>query len=323
MNTPTSPLVSILIVTWNRRKDLSRSIESALAQSYPNIEVVVVDNASTDGTAQMVARDFAQVRLVRSATNLGCPCGRNLGFAHCHGKYIYMLDDDGWLSEDAIEVSVRRAESDESLAVVMSRIHQFQHGQTVLRRPEGLEAPVYLGTFSGGCSLVRRLALEATGYFPNDFSRQAEEFDLMLRLADLGYWCQLEPASVMFHAPNPVGRSNRVTIFYNLRNGNKTAVRLLPWPWCVLKPAGNIIHALGQAVRHGWRSLPFQVFAALARDVMALPRSRYRRVRPSTYRLVRHLLWNPSVTRPSAQAVARTSGANPSTRAMTAAASRG
>ncbi|GAG23388.1 unnamed protein product, partial [marine sediment metagenome] len=57
------PLVSIQIVTWNRKKELVRAIESTLNQTYPNVEIVVVDNASTDGTAQAIAQQFPQVRL--------------------------------------------------------------------------------------------------------------------------------------------------------------------------------------------------------------------------------------------------------------------
>jgi glycosyltransferase involved in cell wall biosynthesis len=96
------PKVSILILTWNRRKALTRSIESAINQSYKNTEVFVVDNASTDGSADLVAKVYPTVHLIRSGTNLGCPSGRNLGFKYCRGKYIYMLDDDGWLKRDAV-----------------------------------------------------------------------------------------------------------------------------------------------------------------------------------------------------------------------------
>ena len=98
-DTTAPPLVSIQIVTWNRRDELARCLESALAQTYKNIEIVVVDNASTDDSAQMVGQEFPNVRLVRVEKNLGCPSGRNFGFAHCRGKYIYLLDDDGWLKE--------------------------------------------------------------------------------------------------------------------------------------------------------------------------------------------------------------------------------
>src|SRR5262249_42109576 len=177
-----TPLVSILIVTWNRRDEVVRSIRSALAQTWANKEVVVVDNASTDGTADLVQQEFPELRLVRSEVNLGCPSGRNFGLQHCAGEYIYMLDDDGWLQEDAVEKCVRRAEADPSIAVVMSRIHEVQDGKVWREYPAEQTEAGYRADFSGGCSLVRRAALDLAGVFPEDFVRQGEETDLALRL---------------------------------------------------------------------------------------------------------------------------------------------
>jgi GT2 family glycosyltransferase len=298
MNTPTSPLVSILIVTWNRRRDLSRSIESALGQSYPNIEVVVVDNASTDGTAEMVALDFPQVHLVRSATNLGCPSGRNLGFAHCRGTYIYMLDDDGWLKKDAIELAVRRAETDDAIGVVMSRIYEFEDGRIIRHRPVNLDQSVYLAGFSGGCSLIRRSALKAAGYFPEDFFRQAEESDLALRMLDAGYFCLLEPASVMYHAPSPVGRDSKAFIFYSLRNTNRTGLRLWPFPWCAIRPLVNLFHSFRFMIRMRYFTLPAEILSHLIRDLRKLPGQR-KPVTRRAYSLFRQLQKQPSFKRPS------------------------
>lgn len=297
MNRLNIPLVSILIVTWNRRHELARSIDSALALTYPNTEIVVVDNASTDATADMVATNYPTVRLIRSSRNLGCPSGRNLGFNHCHGQYIYMLDDDGWLAPDAVEVSVRRAEADETLGVVMSRIHELEDGKSVQKRPADLDESVYLSCFIGCCSLVRRSALEAAGFFPEDFFRQAEESDLALRMLDAGYFCFLEPASVMYHAPSPVGRDRKAFIFYTLRNTNRTGLRLWPFPWCVLRPVVNLFHAFRFMMIMRHLTLPVEVLKSLFIDLIKLPGQR-RPVSRTTYARFRELQKQPSCTRP-------------------------
>jgi peptidoglycan/LPS O-acetylase OafA/YrhL/GT2 family glycosyltransferase len=291
------PLVSILIVTWNRRNELVRCLESAQAQSWPRKEIVVVDNASTDGTAEMVAHRFPNVRVVRAGQNLGCPSGRNLGFRHCHGSYIYMLDDDGWLHEDAVEVSVRRAESDPAIGVVMSLIHEIEGGHLVRQRPAAPARPAFQAGFSGGCSLVRRAALDRAGFFPEDFFRQAEETDLALRLLQTGYFCFLEPASVMFHAPSAIGRDDRAFMFYSLRNTNRIGLRLWPFPWCVLRPFVNFVHAVRYMVRLRDPWLPVRVVAAFMHDLRTMPSGR-RPVSVSTYRLFRRLQARPSAIRP-------------------------
>ncbi len=297
MSTAPTPLVSILIVTWNRRQTLRRAIESALAQSHPATEIVVVDNAGTDGSAAEGRRDFPQVKLVIAERNLGCPSGRNLGFRHCRGTYIYCLDDDGWLKPDAVELAVRRAESDPRLAVVMSRIHETDGGGVVRQLPADRSEPVYQASFCGGCSLLRREAIEQVGAFPEDFFRQAEEEDLAIRLLDAGWFCFLEPQSIMFHAPSPVGRNSKAFLFYGLRNTNKTGLRVWSFPWCVLRPLMNLAHALRFMFTQRHPTLPLLVFSSLIRDLAALP-GRRRPVSARTNELFLHLVKHPSTARP-------------------------
>ncbi len=297
MNTQ-PPLVTIEIVTWNRKDELFRCLESALAQTHPHCEIVVVDNASTDGTSDMVTREFPTVRLVHADRNLGCPSARNLGFAHCRGQYIYMLDDDGWLERDAVELAVRRAEADPSIGVVMSRIHEFEAGRIVGLRPERMDQSVFLSVFSGGCSLLRREVLEKVGAFPDDFFRQAEESDLALRMLDAGYFCCLEPASVMYHAPSPIGRNNKAAMFYTLRNTNRTGLRLWPFPWCVLRPLVNLYHACRLMCSMRYPMLPLEIFGALIADLCHL-HGRRRPVTRRAWSLFQKLQRQPSLVRPA------------------------
>ncbi len=298
MNPAQPPLVSILIVTWNRRRELPRAIESALNQTYSSIEVVVVDNASTDGTADEVRARFSQVSLVEAGRNLGCPSGRNFGFRHCHGKYIYCLDDDGWLKPDAVERAVSRAEAEPRIAVVMSRIHETGEDGLVRCLPENRDEPVYQSSFCGGCSLIRREAIDQVGAFPEDFFRQAEEEDLAIRLLDSGWFCFLEPESVMFHAPSPVGRNSKVFLYYGLRNTNKTGLRVWSFPWCVLRPFVNLGHSLRFMFTYRYVELPFLVLFSLVRDLVSLP-GRRSPVSARTNELYFRLGKQPTTTKPA------------------------
>jgi len=293
-----SPLVSILIVTWNRRRELARAIESALAQTVANKEVVVLDNASTDGTIEMVRQNYPGVYVVAAPRNLGCPSGRNLGFRHCRGAYIYLLDDDGWLKEDAVEICLSRAEADPAIGVVMARIHEMEDGRVLSHSPAGQEVAGYRADFSGGCSLLRRAALDVAGVFPDDFDRQGEETDLALRLLEAGYFCFHEPAAVMFHDRSPAGRDARAVLFYTLRNSNRTALRRWPAPWCALRPFASLGHALRFAWQNHYPALPLRVLASLAADVWWLP-GRRRAVSRATFRLFKRLERGPTAHRPA------------------------
>src|SRR5262249_52485637 len=95
----TNPLVSVIVPTYNRAYCLERTLTSALSQTYRNLEIVVVDDGSTDSTKELVAtvaRRDVRVRYVRQA-NKGVSAARNAGFARCTGDFVALLDsDDVW-----------------------------------------------------------------------------------------------------------------------------------------------------------------------------------------------------------------------------------
>ncbi len=106
-------MVSFLIVAYNAGGFLRESLASAFGQTYPNIEVVLVDNASTDGSVDTAVREFGDagmLRVVRSATNLGPSGGAVLGLPHCRGAYIARLDADDVALPDRVAEQVRYLE---------------------------------------------------------------------------------------------------------------------------------------------------------------------------------------------------------------------
>lgn len=96
-------LVSIGIPTFNRARTLERAIESALAQTHSELEIVVSDNASTDATQELCARYAARLRYLRQPYNVGPTENFNTLFRECGGEHVLMLADDDWLDADYIE----------------------------------------------------------------------------------------------------------------------------------------------------------------------------------------------------------------------------
>ena len=110
-----APLVTIAVPTFNRAAALERCLESARAQSYPEIEIVVCDNASTDGTEAVVARTLAghpRARYVRHETNLGALANFRFGLDEADGDYFMWLADDDWLDPDFVERCVEALRGD-------------------------------------------------------------------------------------------------------------------------------------------------------------------------------------------------------------------
>jgi hypothetical protein len=214
--------VSVAILTWNRREQVLRALESVFRQSHRPVEVVVVDSASEDGTADAVEERYPNVRVVRLHRNLGCPEGRNVALANCRGDIIFCLDDDAWLHEEALRICAERFQQCPEVAVVGCQVVAPKVASQADEREH------YTVRFSGGACAIRRKALQEVGFYPSDFYRQAEETDLSLRLLDKGHRILFVPEAVVFHEPE-LSRS-RSFLYYSCRNELYIVLRRYPWP---------------------------------------------------------------------------------------------
>lgn len=217
------PLVSVAIVTWNRRNTVLKALESVFAQPYRPLEVVVVDSASTDGTSEAIEECFPEVRIVRLHRNLGCPEGRNVAIANCKGEIIFFLDDDASLHPSAISLCAERFDREPSLGIIACRV------VPPMESPPEDDGEHYTYRFSGGASAARRQIFSESGYFPSDFFRQSEEGDLALRVLDAGYSILYYPSAVVYHpTTNPMVRQDHV-LYFGCRNELYTVIRRYPW----------------------------------------------------------------------------------------------
>jgi GT2 family glycosyltransferase len=176
--------VTIVFLVYNRREELRTSLHEMLEHSdYPadRVDVIVVDNASEDGAAEMVERDFPQVQLIRRAVNCGVS-GWNDGFAVAGGDYVLALDDDCYLPPDGLRRAVEAAQADDADLVSFGvrssekEDHRFDH-----RYRTGLL------TFWGCAALIRREALAELGGYDPEIFVWANELEFTLRLYDRGF----------------------------------------------------------------------------------------------------------------------------------------
>ncbi len=98
-----SDLVSIVLVNWNGKKWLKKCLDSLVAQTYKSVEIILVDNASTDGSLEYVKKYFPKVRIILNKKNLGLPKANNIGVSKSKGKYLLLINTDTWVSDDFIE----------------------------------------------------------------------------------------------------------------------------------------------------------------------------------------------------------------------------
>lgn len=188
------PLVSIVIPTYNRRHFVADAIESCLSQTYANCELIVVDDGSTDGTADLLRETYGDRIVLVAQANQGPGIARNSGIAAASGEFIHFLDADDQLHRQKIEIGLDAFRSRPHVSVVYTHF-QFvaSDGETPIETPpfEQYTDDVFCELLrQTGCriltssSMIRAEALGAVGGFAADTDfRSAEDWDLFLRLA--------------------------------------------------------------------------------------------------------------------------------------------
>ncbi len=144
MSTLARPLVTIAIPTYNRAATMLRyALESALAQTYPNVEILISDNASTDATEQLV-RGYAdaRIRYVKHANNIGANNNFNYCVDHASGAYMLLLHDDDLIDAEFVETCMTAAGDDTSYGVIRTGIRLIDGaGRTTVELPNRLAGP--------------------------------------------------------------------------------------------------------------------------------------------------------------------------------------
>ncbi len=213
------PLVSVIVVTWNGLAYLPECLASLAAQSYPTLEIVVVDNGSTDGSVEYLrGQPAGRLRLVESPVNMGFAGGNNLGIRAAKGAYVALINNDAAADALWVEALVAAAEADPAIGMCASKIYVWDKpgildGTGLLVSGDGIgrgrgrletdreefEREEDMLLPSGCAALYRRTMLDEIGLFDEDFFAYCEDTDLGLRARIAGWRCRYVPGAVVRH----------------------------------------------------------------------------------------------------------------------------
>lgn len=232
-----SPKVVVIIVIWNGIEDTLECLRSLELDLYPNKEIIIVDNASTDGSAARIRKEGFNVRILRSERNLGFTGGNNLGLSEAErsgAKYAFLLNNDTTVEPATISHLVKVSESRMDAGAVSPLMHYydapeepwFSGAELRLTRGEAnhvfplpQDVPYETEWLSGCAVLVRMVVVSQIGGFDNRFYLTWEDVDWSLRMRKAGWSLLVVTETRILHKGGRSGaKLTGVQSYYAVRN---------------------------------------------------------------------------------------------------------
>jgi len=266
------PPVTILITARNRPEELAKTLQTLRDQTYSNLEMVVIDDASDIPLQEVVRRAWPAATVLRNESPIGLVEGRSVGMATAEGTYILILDDDSCLTRpDDIDRAVARLEAEPEIAVLSFLIYERPALPPSL--PTG-GTERYVHTFSGGAQMMRKRAAKEVGGYRDFYFYGGEEAEYSLRLLDHGWRILKFPSVVVHHRKSPIGRSLGRIWAYSFRNSVWTVLLLYPFPRVIGMLVWRVFVNVLEMIRRGELRWGLWVAKSLVRDLPSVIRRR-------------------------------------------------
>jgi GT2 family glycosyltransferase len=242
-----APLVSAVVVNWNGGPMLQEALASLLGQTWPSLEIILVDNASVDGSVEQAERCFGnRIAVIRNATNEGFARGNNTGFAAAKGEWVFLLNPDAVCDPDAVAELMQFVAGRPEVGQLACRVIQKEQPNIfdstgLLLYPDGVcrsrgwqekdlgqydRADEVLAPHGCACAL-RKAMLDEIGGFDEDFFCYLEDLDLGVRGQLAGWKCWYVPAATVRHRKSSSAGNHSVFKAYHVERNRLYCL----WKW--------------------------------------------------------------------------------------------
>jgi GT2 family glycosyltransferase len=265
-------------------------LKSLIEQSYQPAEIVVLDNGSTDGSAEAIESEFPQATLIRMPKNYGDWQGRDIAAANALGDYLFFVDNDGFLGPDSTANMMAKMLADERIAVAQAKVLDPNTG-----RPEGTagssdlaELDHYKATFLGGAAIIRGDVFRKVGGFPHYLLGGGEPF-VSYRVLDLGLRILHCSDAVLFHAQSKLERVPAQRLFLSSKQRLRATMSHYPG---LVRP---LVELTWKLMNYGWVAARNGYLLRIPKDLLEMSIAGVKEwrgdwiIKPSTVHLIDHL----------------------------------
>jgi len=235
------PLVSVITVNWNNLAvtcDLVRSIKEN--NTYHNVEIIVVDNASSEDPTETFLREHSSVKIIRNNKNLGFSGGNNVGIRAAKGDYLFLVNNDTEFTSNLIGELLNIFHNYPNAGVACPKFHYHYAKGTIeyagysrvniftgknfmigyREKDEGQYNTIKETNYAhGGAMMVSKKVIETVGMMPEDFFLYYEEFDWCERIRKKGFKIYYQPNALIYHKESmTTGKMSPLKTFYLTRN---------------------------------------------------------------------------------------------------------
>jgi len=213
------PTVSIVVLNWNGKHFLKNCLNSLQKLTYKKVEIIVVDNNSSDGSQTFVKENYPKVKLISNKKNYGFAEGNNIGYKVSKGEYVMFLNNDTQVSSNFLEPLITDFTQDQNIGCIQPKMRIMKEKNLIdvvgsfmtftgflyhygYRKNQALQQynrKMKIFSAKGACIILPRKVLEKVGVFDSDFFIFFEETDLCYRVWLAGYSVMYEPKSIIFH----------------------------------------------------------------------------------------------------------------------------
>ncbi len=235
------PLVSFISINYNQSAVTLEFLESLTHLTYPNYEVIIIDNASPSDNPDIIKEKYPETILIKSDQNLGFAGGNNIGIINSKGKYLLFINNDTEVEPDFLEPMVSAFENDDSLGMASPKII-FHHSkdEKIMQYAGGTEVDYTKGTGSfigygevdtnqykttytnlihGAAVMVPKELMKTVGVWPDVYFLYYEEIDWSEHFKRAGYKLKFIAESIIYHKESlSIGKATPLRVFYMNRN---------------------------------------------------------------------------------------------------------